>query len=94
VQFGNEIVLVDTVFACVHMKVTDTVSFSQSTITDYQMIVSKDLIIKSFDTGFQLSVCLSKGLIIKPQKLNYQINQYPKKNLIVSLGIRTRNSGW
>jgi hypothetical protein len=27
-----------------------------STITDYQMIVSNDLIIKSFDTGFQLSV--------------------------------------
>ena len=29
---------------------------SHSTITDYQMIVSNDLIIKSFDTGFQLSV--------------------------------------
>jgi hypothetical protein len=26
VQFGNEIVLVDTVFPCVHMKVTDNVS--------------------------------------------------------------------
>ena len=25
-QFGNEIVLVDTVFPCVHMKVTDNVS--------------------------------------------------------------------
>ncbi len=31
------------------------------------MIVSKDLIIKSFDTGFQLSVWLSKGLIIKSE---------------------------
>ena len=31
-------------------------TFSRSTITDYQMIVSNDLINKSFDTGFQLSV--------------------------------------
>ncbi len=31
------------------------------------MIVSNDLIIKSFDTGFQLSVWLSKGLIINPK---------------------------
>jgi hypothetical protein len=29
--------------------------------------MSNDLIIKSFDTGFQLSVWLSKGLIIKPK---------------------------
>jgi hypothetical protein len=44
-------------------------SFSHSTITDYQMIVSKDLpvIIKSFDTGFQFSVWLSKVLIIQPK---------------------------
>ncbi len=49
------------------------------------MIVSNDLIIKSFDTGFQLSVWLSKGLDNQAQKLNYQINQYPKKSLIVRL---------
>jgi hypothetical protein len=51
------------------------------------MIVSNDLIIKSFDTGFQLSQCLIiKGLDNQDQKLNYQTNQYPTKSLIVSLG--------
>ncbi len=48
------------------------------------MIVSNDLIIKSFDTGFQLCLII-KGLDNQAQKLNYQINQYPKKSLIVSL---------
>ncbi len=61
--------LVDTVFPCVHMKVTDNASnikkalkfcnvdeATNRKLTDYQMIVSNDLIIKSFDTGFQLSV--------------------------------------
>jgi hypothetical protein len=46
------------------------------------MIVSKDLIIKSFDTGFQLCLIIT-GLDNQAQKLNYQINQYPKKNLII-----------
>jgi hypothetical protein len=32
------------------------VNVAHDTITDYQVIVSNDLIIKSFDTGFQLSV--------------------------------------
>ncbi len=58
--------------------------------SEYQMIVSNDLIIKSFDTGFQLSVWLSLCLIIKgldnqTQKFNNQIYQYSPKILIVSL---------
>jgi hypothetical protein len=48
------------------------------------MIVSNDLIIKSFDTGFQLCLII-EGLDNQAQKLNYQINQYPKKILIISL---------
>jgi hypothetical protein len=60
--------------------------FSHSTINDYQMIVSNDLIIKSFDTGFHLCLII-KGLDNQAQKLNYQINQYPKKSLIVSLAL-------
>ncbi len=31
------------------------VNVLHNTITDYQMIVSNDLIIKTFETGFQLS---------------------------------------
>ncbi len=65
------------------------VNVAHSTITDYQMIVSNDLIIKSFDTEFQLCLII-KGLDNQAQKLNYQINQYPKKSLIVSLAGRVQ----
>ncbi len=55
--------------------------FSHNTITDYQMIVSNDLIIKSFDTGFHLSVWLSKGLIIKPKSSTIKSINTQKKGL-------------
>jgi hypothetical protein len=67
-------------------------TFSHNTITYYQMIVSKDLIITSFDTGFQLSVWLSKDLIIKSKSSTIKSINTPQKSWLWVL-VSTRGPG-